>query len=743
MTESGPVGRYPRTRRKRSLHASGTTVSVLLLFGLSSAHAQVRNGPAGFQDITAEAAIESLAVLRDLDTEIRRRPRDAALWYRRGMLAWALAARDNVPPGLASLDWTLLGAAADSSLRIAASIDPSRVEYRLSSGLYLASSFGGVNRTAALEQYHEAIKVARKLPDHHRRAAALVTAGRTYWRFYDSLEELDYANANAMTSAAALGEAARGSYAMSAHCTMGPNGQIFGCVTTGGPEGSNRGSDYRGEYYYLRSEALFREAYSSDPTASETFINLVRLLIARNRWYEASGLARARIQTASADPWGWFVLGLTQFRMGDIHRPQASFDSALARLNPATRSRLDRVERVLRSRDSLALSTRSPAAKRAWEDLYWRIADPMWSLKGNEPRTEFLARIAYAELRWTMEETGQIGAETERGEAYVRYGPPAKIRSWVDTMRMSSAWSGKYHFYFNGFDRLRFEDPGIVRARFEDTPVYWVGLRPLYVDSMATQVVRFRATPDSADVLIAQTAPTDRYTNASISPPPPTAYLWITPDGINNIAHDSVATDPLKQSVFSHRVPRGSFLVRTETSSEQSDAAGRATSVLTIADTSSGGFALRGSGLSDLMFGRGSADNPHAGRWSDVDVIPLSGALVRGEELALIWENYDFAADSGTARYAIKIVIERDRSSPGGIMANIVRGIAGAVGVHRDENTLEMSFDRTVAHAPVLVDNLSIDLGETPNGRYRLSVTVTDKGSGRTFHRTGTFAIRE
>src|SRR6185503_6974807 len=127
--------------------------------------------------------------------------------------------------------------------------------------------------------------------------------------------------------------------------------------------------------------------------------------------------------------------------------------------------------------------------------------------------------------------------------------------------------------------------------------------------------------------------------------------------------------------------------------------------------------------------GREAKENPNAARWSDFDITPLSGALVRGEELSLVWENYDFSSDSGTARYNIRIVIERDRSSPGGIVANIVRGLAGAVGVNREDNKLEMSFDRTVAHAPVLVDNVAIDLGDTPNGRYRLTVTVTDKGS--------------
>jgi GWxTD domain-containing protein len=695
-------------------------------------------GPPGFHNVTTAAASESLRVIRDLEKAISKKPRDASLWYRKGMIAWTLAARDYIPPPIEGLDWTLLGHAADSSLRIAADIDPTRTEYKLAAGRYLASSFGPVNRTAALVLYNSAIIAARNDPDLERRAEALTTAGRMYWRFYDSMEQLDYPDVSNATSGQLFGEATGGIRNVSARCTS--FGDAMMCVTD---IERREGADFDGEYYYLKSQLLFREAYDADPKSRETYLNFARLLVARNRWSEAAALARARIQRAPRDPWGWFVLGLATYRSNSIELPQAAFDSALARLDAPTRARLDRIERVVRTRDSVGLTRLSAGSKRAWENLYWRVADPMWSIKGNEPRTEFLARVAYAELRWTMEETGQIGAETERGEAYIRYGPPSSIRAWVDTMRLMSVWRGKYPFTFMGYDRLRYEDPGAVRDRFEEIPVYWVGLRQLYVDSMPTQVVRFRATDDSADVLFAQTAPPEQGSTGVASMQTPNAFLWLVRDDLTTVARDSASTLPLAQRVFHHRVRRGSYLMRAETSLETVNAAGRSTGVLTISDTSSAGFALRGSGLSDILVGRDAAENANAKRWADIDITPLSGPIVRGEELALLWENYDFAADSGTAKYNIRIVIERDRSSPGGIVANIVRGLAGAVGVNREENKLEMSFDRTVAHAPVLLDNLAIDLADTPNGRYRLSVTVTDKGSGRSFVRATTFSIRD
>jgi hypothetical protein len=62
--------------------------------------------------------------------------------------------------------------------------------------------------------------------------------------------------------------------------------------------------------------------------------------------------------------------------------------------------------------------------------------------------------------------------------------------------------------------------------------------------------------------------------------------------GLTKVAFDSIPTDMLDQSVFYHRLSRGSY-VRSETASDQSTSAGRATSIMYITDTTSSGFALR------------------------------------------------------------------------------------------------------------------------------------------------------
>jgi GWxTD domain-containing protein len=120
-------------------------------------------------------------------------------------------------------------------------------------------------------------------------------------------------------------------------------------------------------------------------------------------------------------------LGLALHRIGGYAQTGAVFDSATARLDPAERERLFALGRLLARPDSAAHARRPQVAREAAEHAFWVSADPLWSRGGDDPRAEFMARVTFAELRWTVEERNVRGTESDRGEVYIRYGPPDVI----------------------------------------------------------------------------------------------------------------------------------------------------------------------------------------------------------------------------------------------------------------------------------------------------------------------------
>ena len=105
----------------------------------------------------------------------------------------------------------------------------------------------------------------------------------------------------------------------------------------------------------------------------------------------------------------------------------SAYDSALTFLSPTDRARYTQLSRILRPTDSLKLAQMSPAERAATERMYWMMADPLMLTPGNEHWLEFLSRVAFAELRWTSDDWGLRGADTDRGVVYVRFGPPSTI----------------------------------------------------------------------------------------------------------------------------------------------------------------------------------------------------------------------------------------------------------------------------------------------------------------------------
>ena len=531
------------------------------------------------------------------------------------------------------------------------------------------------------------------------------------------------------------------------------------------------GAGFPGEADYLEAEKYTRIAFDSAPQSPRAFRRLAQVLAERDRWRELESATRTHLRVAGGDPWGWLILGLALHREGGAFTGVAAvFDSGLTRLPPSEVQRLNRLERVLKPADSTRIAALAPATHAAIQKLYWTSADPLWSREGNESHVEFLVRVVFAELRWSVEEMGVRGADTDRGDVYVRYGPPDAVMasrvsgppcsatggdaawvatSWVYYMSptVKEVFDGPpqdrpppFSFTFCGMPMFATSYvPPMLQQRFGEItagdPVRWDNIRAIAVDSMPAQAARFRATADSIDVMIAMLPPFAGIQRVSVLASPVRSDLWILAGGVTSIAHDtSVITAPGVMS-FRHRVPAGNYAYRAEASAEGSQYAARATAAFGAGPDSTNAFPTRGFGMSDVLLGTNASAPRTFRRWTDVAIQPVAGAVAAQSNLALVWESYDLANTNGSAHYDVTISLRPQRSMVGRIAARIVTNVGGAVGIDRKDDRVDMRYERTAPFAPVLVDEISVSLAGTPSGLYRLSVTITDVATKRSVSR--------
>ena len=742
---------------------------------LAVAHGQA---PAGFDTLSAAAVAESLKVFNDLGQQLHVNLRDAAAQYRRGMIAFALAERSQVKPPIHGLNYHDLRLAAIDALKTARDLDPNNGRYALAIAAYyetdkliLGQSSGrAMGCDTNLDHY-------KTEADPRVRLDVILHAGWVCWADFDGYENRALSSgeekdtpelklgSNApdpnshISSPIAPKDAAPASVCGAASkmlspatCETAPIGDIMldaidSVLATLKP----LPFDVAGESDYLSAKLLFRAAYDLAPTDPRAFQCLAMVLAAHNDWAELQRLARDHTISVPADPWGWMTVALATYRQQPGKESRGLFDSAFARLAVADRKRLDRLERVLRPKDSVAYLKRDSAGRDAVKNTTWLLADPLWSVPNSDPRTEFLARVTYAELRWSLPDLHIRGADTDRGDVYIRYGPPERIFGetipelhgmftfWVYNSDLIFAFD---KFLHTGKAAITVEDIAVADRVKAWQPSRWDNIATTRIDSMPTQVARFRSGADSVEMYVATAAPIQAMRQNTVFNVQPVAHYWLYGLTLSNAYIDSLPVGNTGLLQWTRRVPAGGYYLRIESTIPEALIAGRTTSNVLAARDTVTGFSNRGFGLSDVVIAKHAPLTPTARRWNDIAIDPWLGDLTKGAELSLVWENYELGRDGSDAHYDIAVSIEAERSKGGRIAASVLDRLASAVGVETRANKVTMKIERRVPYAPIVPENVAIGLGATPPGAYRMTVQVTDRVSRRASSRTMRVVIK-
>jgi GWxTD domain-containing protein len=749
--------------------------------------------PVGADTLSPGAVAESLAVLKMLDSTVRANPKNAQAWYRLGMVAWALATRDKAHRGeIKGLDHTRLGRMADTSLRISQALAPDSSRYAMAAATYLRQSGFMMTRLGAVAQYNNAVDAGRNSKDPDQHAEAAMQSGVVKWRRYEtfahrrmevglataprSVRQGSSPMAGAMQSLMEQAQAGMGGSAS----PPGTGGSDPGQMTVDmaqsigdlGPgsfslKGVLDGIEQltmdlpfsvQGQDDYVAAEALFREAYNAAPKHLHAFRNLAMLLIEKERWTEAAALAHQQLLISPWDADAWLTLGVATHRQKDDKTAEAAFDSAMANMSPSDRARFDDINRILSTRDAAKLASRTEPDQLAMQRHYWLQSDPLWSLPHTPPHIEFLSRVAYSDLRWSVDELGVRGADTDRGELYVRYGPPDLMFSLSPNAAygftdVTQWWSYRVGLLFAvtgtptmGTMHFPVADFEYATAMTDAAPVRWDNLTTLRITTLPIRAARFRAGKDSVELVVAAIAPVDSIKKREQVTSNVGLMLWLMDRTDATIVHDSVeATKDVANAVW-HTVHTGYYFLRAEAAATGSSRAASVDWQIHAGndDDLSTGFGMAGFGMSDVLLATqftAPAGTPRS--WHDFRLSPLAGAHSRKAPLTLVWESYGLGQADGQAKYEIAVTLEHEHSLISRVAAEILDRLAALVRTDRALNKVTFRFDRNVPYSETIVEGVPIGLTGTPEGSYKVTVAITDHVTGRTTSRTTTVEIQQ
>jgi hypothetical protein len=136
---------------------------------------------------------------------------------------------------------------------------------------------------------------------------------------------------------------------------------------------------------------------------------------------------------------GWWcdiLEGFSLHLMGEYVAAESVYDAAIGKMQPHDRCEWRRID-LLVDDDTRQQYKRLPCddpQRRAFEDRTWFFARTLYSMKGNDSRTEYFARMTMTELLHDAPSLYQFGFDDDERELLLRFGWP---RAWTSVFNIA------------------------------------------------------------------------------------------------------------------------------------------------------------------------------------------------------------------------------------------------------------------------------------------------------------------
>ncbi len=159
------------------------------------------------------------------------------------------------------------------------------------------------------------------------------------------------------------------------------------------------------------------------PDRAELWLMMVPLQIEHGDLRAATAAAARAFEADSTKPEAMLAVASTAWRNGDVARADSLFAAAIPRLRRNVRERFEDIAPVASEADTARLRQLHPAERPEFLRRFWLDNDPDPATPENEARLEYWTRVSQAFFLYYDNKRREWD---ERGEVYVRYGPPSK-----------------------------------------------------------------------------------------------------------------------------------------------------------------------------------------------------------------------------------------------------------------------------------------------------------------------------
>jgi hypothetical protein len=437
---------------------------------------------------------------------------------------------------------------------------------------------------------------------------------------------------------------------------------------------------------------------------------------------EAGRKADAVVAAGECRAEGWWcraLEGRALHAAGEGAAADSAFEAALAAMPAKEREEWTDLAPLLPNGEWKAWKRlRAEMPERAERRLWW-LADPLWSVPGNDRRAEHFARHVLDRLQDRARSTEGISWGNDLKEILLRYGAPIGWERIRPHHPLAQQVSVVTHYAPRSW---RFLPPvNAVRDPARMEPEAWrlddEAARAVYAPPYAAfhalehQVARFRRG-DSARVVAAYALDPD---STPAGAETEAALVLAADEGAEPRVVRATSTGT--RGVLEMRASPGAVVMslETRTTADTIRRVGRARYGLPLPAPAVG------LALSDVLLLEGPAERPLPA--SLEEAAPRARGSTRvgpGEKLGLFWEVYGLPARTDTVAFSLRVA-RREVGWLRRAAERTFRGLAGGAAPVR------VRWEEETAGEPVLARSLLLALPELPAGAYTLELSVAPR----------------
>jgi GWxTD domain-containing protein len=179
---------------------------------------------------------------------------------------------------------------------------------------------------------------------------------------------------------------------------------------------------------YLETASLqravenLREAVRLAPSSCDAWLLLVPLLQEQGNPAAAAAAAWHAREADPERPEALIADAYTSYHLGRLDHADSAFAAGIPRLRRSVRERFEDIAPVATERDTFELHRLSPEGQADFVRRFWKENDPDLATARSEAQLEYWSRVSHAFFLYFDPRRGEWD---ERGELYVRYGPPS------------------------------------------------------------------------------------------------------------------------------------------------------------------------------------------------------------------------------------------------------------------------------------------------------------------------------